>query len=44
VVGTIQVEDIKNRTGGRTQLTAALALAQRLLADALDPSKGDALR
>jgi TetR/AcrR family transcriptional regulator len=44
VVGTIQVEDIKSRTGGRDQLTAALALAQQLLTDALAPNKGDMLQ
>ncbi|GFG65197.1 hypothetical protein MKUB_26870 [Mycobacterium kubicae] len=37
VVGTIQVEDIKNRTGGRAQHTATLQLAADLLAAALDP-------
>lgn len=37
VVGTIQVEDIKNRTGGRAQLPAALQLATDLLASALIP-------
>jgi TetR/AcrR family transcriptional regulator len=35
VVGTIQVEDIKNRTGGRPQHTAALRLANELLISAL---------
>ncbi len=41
VVGTIQVEDIKNRTGGRAQLPAALKLAQSLLSDALAPTNPD---
>jgi AcrR family transcriptional regulator len=35
VVGTIQVEDIKNRTGGRPQHTATLRLANELLISAL---------
>lgn len=38
VVGTIQVEDIKNRTGGRAQHTATLRLAAELLTAALDPA------
>ncbi|ASW87000.1 MULTISPECIES: TetR/AcrR family transcriptional regulator [Mycobacterium] len=38
VVGTIQVEDIKNRTGGHAQHTATLQLAADLLAAALDPA------
>lgn len=38
VVGTIQVEDIKNRTGGRGQHTATLQLAADLLGAALDPA------
>jgi len=38
VVGTIQVQDIKNRTGGRAQLAAALELAQSLLSDVLAPT------
>lgn len=38
VVGTIQVEDIKNRTGGRAQHTATLQLAADLLTAALDPA------
>lgn len=37
VVGTIQVEDIKNRTGGRAQHSATLQLAADLLTVALDP-------
>lgn len=37
VVGTIQVEDIKNRTGGHAQHAATLRLAADLLAAALDP-------
>jgi TetR/AcrR family transcriptional regulator len=37
VVGIIQVEDIKNRTGGRAQLTAALQLATDMLSSALAP-------
>jgi TetR/AcrR family transcriptional regulator len=37
VVGTIQVEDIKNRTGGHAQHAATLQLAADLLAAALDP-------
>lgn len=38
VVGTIQVEDIKNRTGGRPQHTATLRLANELLISALQPN------
>lgn len=38
VVGTIQVEDIKNRTGGRPQHTATLRLANELLVSALHPT------
>jgi TetR/AcrR family transcriptional regulator len=38
VVGTIQVEDIKNRTGGHAQHAATLHLAADLLAGALDPA------
>jgi AcrR family transcriptional regulator len=37
VVGTIQVEDIKNRTGGHAQHAATLRLAADLLVAALDP-------
>lgn len=37
VVGTIQVEDIKAQTGGRSQHTAALRLAAELLTTALKP-------
>ena len=37
VVGTIQVEDIKNRTGGRAQLAATVQLAADLLSYALTP-------
>ena len=37
VVGTIQVEDIKNRTGGRAQLAATFQLAADLLSYALTP-------
>jgi TetR/AcrR family transcriptional regulator len=37
VVGTIQVEDIKAHTGGRSQHTAALRLAADLLTRALEP-------
>ncbi|WAJ43590.1 TetR/AcrR family transcriptional regulator [Mycobacterium sp. Aquia_216] len=37
VVGTIQVEDIKNRTGGHPQHTATLKLAADLLTAALTP-------
>src|SRR5262249_23991609 len=37
VVGTIQVEDIKNRTGGRAQHAAPLQLAADLLTAALEP-------
>ncbi len=37
VVGTIQVEDIKAHTGGRSQHTAALRLAADLLTTALEP-------
>jgi len=37
VVGTIQVEDIKNRTGGHAQHAATMQLAADLLAAALDP-------
>lgn len=38
VVGTIQVEDIKNRTGGRPQHAATLRLANELLVSALHPT------
>jgi TetR/AcrR family transcriptional regulator len=37
VVGTIQVEDIKNRTGGHPQHTSTLKLAADLLTTALTP-------
>jgi TetR/AcrR family transcriptional regulator len=37
VVGTIQVEDIKAHTGGRSQHSAALRLAAELLTCALEP-------
>ncbi|KEF94992.1 hypothetical protein K883_05177 [Mycobacterium sp. TKK-01-0059] len=37
VVGTIQVEDIKNRTGGHAQHAATLRLAAELLVAALEP-------
>lgn len=37
VVGTIQVEDIKNRTGGRPQHAATLKMAHDLLVAALQP-------
>lgn len=38
VVGTIQVEDIKHRTGGRPQHTTTLRLANELLVAALLPN------
>jgi TetR/AcrR family transcriptional regulator len=41
VVGTIQVEDIKNRTGGRAQHTATLKLAAELLTAALSPRQNE---
>ncbi|WP_169736651.1 TetR/AcrR family transcriptional regulator [Pseudonocardia spinosispora] len=37
VVGVIQVEDIKNRTGGRAQFLASIKLAGSLLSTALAP-------
>lgn len=39
VVGTIQVEDIKNRTGGHAQHAATLQLASDLLEAALEPRR-----
>jgi TetR/AcrR family transcriptional regulator len=41
VVGTIQVEDIKNRTGGRAQHAATLKLAAELLTAALSPGHNE---
>ncbi len=37
VVGVIQVEEIKRRTGGRSQFSAAIHLAKRALSAALVP-------
>lgn len=39
VVGVIQVEDIKDRTGGRAQFSAAMNLAHGMLATALEPER-----
>lgn len=44
VVGTIQVEDIKNRTGGHAQHAATLQLAADLLTAALDPHQKEGER